>query len=175
MEDNRQYTDYTVVDSSVKTGSISKTFMANVFMWMFVALSLSAFTAYLFASSPALMGYLVGERGLSILGWAVMLAPLAFILVMSFGLQRLSAPAMVALFLAYAAVNGISFSFILLVYTTASIVTCFAAAAGMFGIMAIMGYTTRQDLTGFGRIMTMGLIGIILATVINWFLNSPGA
>ncbi len=173
MEDNnQQFNNYTVVDSTVKTGALTKTFMANVFIWMFAALAISAVMAYVFASNAYLMSFLVTETGLSILGWIVMLAPLGFVFSMSLGYNKLSAPAMTGLFLLYAAVNGISFSFILLTYTAGSIVGCFAAAAAMFGIMAVLGYTTKQDLTSFGRLMMMGLIGIIIATVINWFLGS---
>ena len=173
MEDNnQQFNNYTVVDSTVKTGALSKTFMANVFIWMFAALAISAVMAYVFASNAYLMSFLVTETGLSILGWIVMLAPLGFVFSMSLGYNKLSAPAMTGLFMLYAAVNGISFSFILLTYTAGSIVGCFAAAAVMFGIMAVLGYTTKQDLTSFGRLMMMGLIGIIIATVINWFLGS---
>lgn len=173
MEDNNnQYSNYTVVDSSVKTGELSKTFMANVFLWMFTALAISAIMAYVFANNLYLMSYLVSETGLSILGWAVMLAPLGFVMLMSFGFNKLSAPGMTAVFLLYAAVNGISLSFILLTYTTASVVGCFAAASAMFGIMAVLGYTTNQDLTSFGRILMMGVLGLVIATVINMFLGS---
>lgn len=173
-QDQSNFNDYTVIDSQTQSRPLAKTFMSNVFMWMFVALSVSAVMAFLFATNASLMGYLVTETGLSIIGWIVLFAPLAFVMIMSFGLHRLSAPAMVGLFLLYAAVNGISFSFILLVYTSASVIGCFAAAAGMFGVMAILGYTTKQDLTGFGRIMIMGVIGIIIASIINFFLGSSG-
>lgn len=173
-QDQSNFNDYTVIDSQTQSRPLAKTFMSNVFMWMFVALSVSAVMAFLFATNASLMGYLVTETGLSIIGWVVLFAPLAFVMIMSFGLHRLSAPAMVGLFLLYAAVNGISFSFILLVYTSASVIGCFAAAAGMFGVMAILGYTTKQDLTGFGRIMMMGVIGIIIASIINFFLGSSG-
>jgi len=173
MDDqSKPYNDYTVISSETKTGALSKTFMANVFLWMFTALAISAVMAYLFANNLYLLSFLINEGGLSILGWVVMLAPLGFVMLMSFGFNKLSAPAMTGLFMLYAAVNGISFSFILLTYTAASVVGCFAAAAAMFGIMAILGYTTNQDLTKFGRLMMMGVIGIIIASVINWFMGS---
>lgn len=171
-ENNQQFNNYTVVDSTVKTGELSKTFMANVFMWMFTALGVSAIMAYLFATNASLLGLLIGANGMTTLGWIVMFAPLGFVFAMSLGYNKLSAPAMTGLFLLYAAVNGMSLSFILLIYTSASIITCFAAAAAMFGIMAVLGYTTNQDLTNFGRILMMGLIGIIIASVINWFMGS---
>ncbi len=164
------FTDYTLEQTS--THSASKSFMANVFLWMFGALAVSTIFAFLFSSNQSLLSYLIAERGLTTLGKVTMFAPLGFVLLMSFGYQRLSATVMAALFIAYAAINGISFSFILLAYTPGSVIGCFASASVMFGVMAVLGYTTNKDLTGFGRIMTMGLIGIVVAMLINLFLNS---
>jgi FtsH-binding integral membrane protein len=166
------FTDYSLEQSS--THSVSKSFFANVFLWMFGALAISTVFAFLFANNETLLSYLVTNRGLSLLGKVVIFAPLGFVLLMSFGYQRLSAPVMAALFVVYAAINGISFSFILLAFTSGSVLGCFAAAAVMFGVMAVMGYTTNKDLTSFGRIMTMGLIGIVVAMLINFFLKSSG-
>jgi len=153
--------------------------MANVFGWMFVALGVSALMAFLFATSPSLMSSLVettptGRTVMSGLGWVVTFAPLAFVLLMSFAFNRLSAPLLTLFFLLFAAVMGMSFSFVLLVYTAGSVIGCFAAASLMFGVMAVMGYTTEKDLTGFGQIMMMGLIGIVIASMINWFIGSAG-
>ena len=149
----------------------SKTFLANVFLWMFVALAISATTAFLFSSNmDAVAGYLAS--GGKILIYAIMFAPLAFVLVMNFAYHRLSMPVLALLFVAYSIINGISFSFLTLIYTSSSIVSCFAAASGMFALMAIMGYKTKQDLTSFGRLMMMGLIGIVIASIVNWFMQS---
>lgn len=154
--------------------SIAKNFMANVFIWMFAALGISALFAFLFANNLELLSYLVDfETGkMTILGWVTMFAPLGFVLLMSFAYQRLSASAITLLFVLYAIINGISFSFILLAYTSGSVIGCFASASAMFGIMAVMGYTTKKDLTSFGRILTMALIGILVAMLINFFLKS---
>lgn len=176
---NIKFTNYRV-ENAQATGSavMPNTYIAKVFLWMFIALGVSTLFAFLFANNPALMSYLVhynavtGKGGLSILGMVVMFAPIGFVLLMSFAFQRLSATTLIALFMAYAAINGISFSFILLTYTSGSIIACFASAAAMFGIMAVMGYTTQKDLTSFGRILTMGLIGIVVAMLINIFLKS---
>jgi hypothetical protein len=121
-----------------------------------------------------LLQYLVSStgRGLNALGYIVMFAPLGFVLLMSFGYQRLSAPVLVLLFVIYSALNGITFSFILLTYTSGTVLACFLSAAAMFGLMAFMGYTTKQDLTKFGRILFMGLIGIIVASLINLFMGN---
>ncbi len=176
MNNHDQYDEAFVVDSQTGTRPLAKTFMANVFTWMFAALGVSAVFAFLFANNESLQSLLVTQSAegasLSIFGYAVMFAPLAFVLLMRFGFDRLSPTGMAALFMVYAAVNGISFSFILLAYAASSVLGCFIAASLMFGIMAVMGYTTKQDLTNFGRILTMGLIGIIIATIINWFMGS---
>ena len=150
----------------------AKTFMANVFMLMFIALGVSALFAWLFASNENLLSYLKTDTGLTGLGMVTLFAPLGFVLIMSFGYRRLSASALLALFILYAVINGISFSFILLTFTPGSVQGCFLSASAMFGIMAYMGYTTNQDLTKFGRILTMGLIGILAAMLINFFLHS---
>ncbi len=173
-----QYNQNQIFDAQVveNIGSktISRNFVANVFLWMFVALGVSAAFAFLFASNTDLLAYLFNTEThqLNMLGWLVMLSPLGFVMLMSFGYQRLSAPVLTLLFLIYAAITGISLSFILLVYTATSVLTCFLSAAGMFGVMAVMGYTTNKDLTSFGRIMMMGLIGIIIASIVNFFAGS---
>jgi len=160
--------------AQVQTGAITKTFMASVFLWMTLAMVITAVTAYWFASDQALIGSLVNfETGkMSALGWFVMLAPLGFVLLMSFGYQKLSPAIMTLLFVAFAVLIGMSLSFILIVYTASSVYQTFAITAGMFGIMAVTGYTTKTDLTKFGSIMFMGLIGIIIAMVVNFFLKS---
>ncbi|MEI8280357.1 MAG: Bax inhibitor-1/YccA family protein [Bacteroidota bacterium] len=178
MDQNNQqpFSNYTVLESKQHTGAVAKTFFARVFLWMFAALAISTFSAFLFASTPSLMAYLINEtgRGLSGLGYITMFAPIGFVLAMSAGFSRFSSSVLILLFMLYAAVTGISLSFILLAYTSGSVMGCFASAAGMFGIMAIMGYTTTQDLTSFGRIMMMGVIGIIISGIINMFLHSSG-
>lgn len=173
MNSQQQYTDYTVVETSAAK-PMAKAFMANVFLWMFAALGISAFFAILFANSPSLMMSLIKAdgSGLNMLGWGVMLAPIGFVLLMSLRFQRLSLPSMIALFISFAVIMGVSLSFTLLAYTASSVVGVFAASSVMFGVMAVLGYTTDKDLTGFGRIMMMGLVGIVVAMVINWFLGS---
>jgi uncharacterized protein len=161
--------EHLFTNQHVMAGSRSKSFLANVFSYMFLALAISATVAYLFASNPQWLYPIVSNK---LLFYVVMFMPLAFVLIMSFGLQKLSLPLLITIFIAYSAATGISLSFVLLVYTGNSVFACFASAAAMFGVMAFMGYTTKQDLTGFGRIMMMGLIGIIIASVVNFFLKN---
>jgi FtsH-binding integral membrane protein len=154
----------------------SKKFIANVFAWMFVALGISAFCAYIFATDPTLLSMLYDvETGRSTgLGTIVMFAPLAFVLLISFGFNRLSYGLVLLAFIAFAIVMGISLSYILLLYTTASVISVFVTASLLFGVMAVAGYTTQQDLTKFGAILTMFLIGIVIASLVNMFLRSTG-
>ena len=169
-----QNRNYAHTRPEAQEGSLAKNFIANVFSWMFGALAITAVTAYLFASNLSLISALINPEtgGMTTLGWVVMLAPLGFVLLMGFGYQRLSASTLTLLFIAYSILMGMSLSFILLIYTGASIATTFAVTAGMFGLMAITGYTTKLDLTRFGSIMFMGLIGIILASIVNIFMRS---
>ncbi len=170
MFSRNSYTPAT--QSGFDSASIAKNFVSGVFSWMAIALAITAFTAYYFASSPALIGSLYTETGMSALGWIVMLSPLGFVLIMSMGFQKFSSGTLTLIFGAFSVVMGMSLSFILLVYTTASIFQTFAVTAGMFGVMAFVGYTTKTDLTKFGSLMMMGLFGIIIASVVNMFLHS---
>lgn len=153
--------------------AISRSFMMKVFSWMFLALTITAVTSFIWAASPSLLLLLVKpEGGLSVLGWFVMLSPIGFVLLMSFGFQKLSAPLLTLLFIVYSVLMGISFSFIFLVYSIGLIGITFGITAGMFGVMAVAGYFTKTDLTKFGSILMMGIIGLIIAMLVNFFLKS---
>jgi len=156
------------------TGKVAKKFFANVFLWMFIALGLSTFAAYFMSSSTELISVLRNlETGRpTTLGWIAAFAPLGLVLLMSAGLNRLSYGALIGVFILYSALTGVSLSFILLVYTSTSVITCFAAAAGIFGIMAFLGYTTDVDLSKFGPILIVGVVGLVIASVINMFIQS---
>ncbi len=158
----------------INDADASRRFLANVFMWMFAALAVSAICAYVF--TPSIAPLMVDEATHSLSGFAylVMFAPLAFVLLIRFGLNRISYPVLSLLFIAYAAVTGISFGFILQAFTESSVLGVFLTTSIVFGIMAIAGYTTKTDLTKFGSILMMFLVGIIVASVVNWFLHSSG-
>ncbi len=142
---------------------------------MFIALGVSALFAWQFSINANLQSYLITPTGLTGLGKITIFAPLGFVLIMSFGFRKLSAPALMALFIAYAMINGISFSFILLAFTPGSVLGCFLSASAMFGVMAVMGYTTNQDLTKFGRILMMGCTLLYIKQVALPGLCAPGA
>jgi FtsH-binding integral membrane protein len=157
-----------------QTGVVAKKFFANVFLWMFVALSLSSLAAYYMASTPEMMSYLINQETgkMGMLGWVAMLAPLGLVLLMSAGLNKLSFGALVGVFILYSVLTGVSLSFILLTYTGGSVLSCFLGATGIFGIMAVLGYTTDIDLSKFGPILMIGVVGLIIASVINMFIQS---
>ena len=159
-------------DASSQSASSAKTFMASVFSWMFVALTITTIAAYYFASDMSLMSTLANEKGMTILGYVVMFAPLGFVLMMGVGFNKFSYSVLLTLFLAFAAIMGISLSFVLLIYTASSVYTTFASTAVMFGVMAALGYTTSTDLTKLGNILMMALVGMIVASLINGFMHS---
>lgn len=178
MDNNNNYEWVKPIYVDEPRGAVAKKFFANVFLWMFIALGLSTLSAFFIANSPELLNSLVrfdevGNRaGMTTLGYVVMFAPLGLVMLMSAGLSRLSYTTLLGVFVLYSVLTGVSLSFILLVYTSASIISCFAAAAGIFGIMAFLGYTTDTDLTKFSSILMVGLIGLVIATVVNMFIGS---
>jgi len=162
-----------VETSGIQTKDAVSTFLANVFTYMGGALASTGLLAYWFGSTPSLMTYLINPMGgATLLGYVVMFSPLAFVLVMSFAFNKLSSFALLGLFVVYAAVMGLSMSFIFLAYTTSTIASTFFITAATFGVMAVLGYTTKQDLTKFGSILFMALIGIIIASIVNMFLSN---
>lgn len=146
------------------------------FSWMALAMLLTSLTALLFAFMPGLSSLLfeVTETGakLSLFAYAAMFAPLIFVMAIGFGFQRFSYPALIGLFVAYSIINGISFSTIFYIYAIGSITKVFLSTTALFAIMAIAGYTTRTDLTRLGSILMIGVIGIVVASLINMFMHS---
>ncbi|RME16534.1 MAG: Bax inhibitor-1/YccA family protein [Bacteroidetes bacterium] len=165
--------NYQEIESNVLSTNV---LFRQVFAWMFGGLLLTTISSLYFGWNPEAMAYLItmSETGarLNILGWIVMLAPLGFVLTMSLAFKRLSFVQLSAIFILYALVNGISLGFIFYVYDIGSIFKAFMSAAALFGVMAIAGYTTKTDLTSLGRILFFGLIGIIIASLINFFMKS---
>jgi len=170
-----QTPDYTYQNVvQIEDADSSRRFMANVFAWMFVALGISAGFAYAFANMESLKDLLVDPvTGQSTgLAFIIMLSPLAFVLTMSFGVNRISYAGLSVIFILYSIATGVSLSYILWFYTASSVLGVFLTSSLVFGVMAVAGYTTKTDLTKFGSLLTMALIGIIIASVINWFLHS---
>ncbi len=144
-------------------------FMRGVYQWMAGGLTLTAVTAYVVASSPALVQAIFGNP---LLFWGLIIAEFGLVMGISAGISKLSASTASGLFLLYSGLNGVTLSAILLAYTGSSVVGTFVICAGMFGAMSVYGMVTNKDLTSVGSFMFMGLIGIILASVVNIFLRS---
>ncbi|MDE0979406.1 MAG: Bax inhibitor-1/YccA family protein [Flavobacteriales bacterium] len=162
-------------DALIEDESTISRFIANVFSWMVAGLVMTASAAYYVAQSGLVTKlYNLETGGMSGLGWVVMLAPLGFIVAMNMGFQRWSSMSLTLLFLAFSAIMGVSLSSIFLVYSASSISQVFVITAVTFGIMAVVGYTTKTDLTKFGSLLMMALIGIIIASFVNWFIGSAG-
>jgi hypothetical protein len=152
-------------------------YMLRVYNYMASGLALTGIIAYVTANTPALLQllYAQGPGGVvqpTGLAWVVMLAPLGFILVLNFGIHRMKASTAQAVFWGFAAVMGLSLANIFLVFTGASIARVFFITAGTFAAMSLYGYTTKRDLAQFGSFLMMGLIGIIIASVVNIFMQS---
>ena len=144
-------------------------FLRKVYGWMFVGLAVTAVVASTVAGSPTLIQHVFSNQ---ILYFGLILAQLGLVFYLSARVQTLAPNMAMTLFLVYAALNGVIFSFILLVYTGESIGTTFLVTAGMFGAMALYGSTTERSLAGVGQFFFMGLIGLILASIVGMFWQS---
>jgi uncharacterized protein len=157
-------------------GAIARSFMSNVFSWMTLALIISGVFAWYFGNTNNLLGLIFDMQTgkMNPLGYIAIFGPFILVLVMGMRFEKMSYGTMVILFGVFSALMGISLSTIFVVYTMSSIASVFFITAATFGSMAILGYTTKTDLTKFGSILYMALFGVIIASVVNWFLKSPG-
>jgi len=158
-----------------------RAYMIRVYNYMTAGVALTGLVAWFTFSAAVTQtgaGLELTPFGHTLFGsplmWVVILAPLGLVMVMSFGINRLSPATALALFFVYSGLLGLSLASIFLVYTGASITRVFFISAATFGAMSLYGYTTQRDLTGFGSFLFMGLIGIIIASLVNIFLHSSG-
>lgn len=145
--------------------------MRKVFVWMALALAITGITAYGVASTPALIMAVFTNKALF---WGLIIAEFVLVFAVSGAINRLSLATATLLFVLYSVVNGATLSFIFLAYSAAAIVKTFLITAGTFGAMALVGYTTKTDLTSLGKLLFMALLGIVIATVVNMFVGSAG-
>jgi len=144
-------------------------FMRGVYWWMCGGLGITAAVAVAVASSPAAVNVLIGTP---ILFWGLIILELVLVFVLSARVAKLTPSTAGSLFLAYSAMNGVTFSLILLAFTGASVASAFLVTAGMFASLAIYGQVTKRDLSGMGRFMFMGLVGLVLASVVGIFWHN---
>ncbi len=143
--------------------------MRKVYVWMTLALVITGFTAYYVAHSTSFVYTLMSSSGLM---WGLIIAELALVIGLSAAIHKLSLTVATLMFVVYSIINGLTLSFIFFAYTESSIAQVFFITAGTFGAMALIGYTTKTDLTSLGKYLFMGLIGIIIATLVNLFFNN---
>ena len=172
---NMNYNDFELknlsVDEQLSMSSAFPVLMRKVYVWMTLALVITGFTAYGVATSPGVLQLIFGNK---ILFWGMIIAELALVIGVSAAINRLSLTTATLMFILYSVINGAVFSSIFLIYTASSIATVFFITAGTFGVMALIGYTTKTDLTSIGKYLFMALIGLIIATLVNMFIKSEG-
>lgn len=167
------YNDFTrVVDEKERGLEMQVAFpalMRKVYGWMALALVITGLTSYMVASSPGLMQMIFANR---LVFWGMVIAEFAIVFVISGRINRLSLVSATTWFIVYSVLNGALLSFIFMVYTQTAITEVFFITAGTFGAMALIGSTTKRDLTNLGGILFMALIGLIIASVVNFFVQS---
>jgi uncharacterized protein len=144
-------------------------FLARVYNWMGLGLATTAVVSLMTASSPAVLNFIFGNQ---FVFFGLIIAELGLVMALSAAIGRLQATTATMMFFVYSALNGLTLSAIFLAYTSASIASTFFVTAGTFGTMSLYGYTTKRDLTSWGSFLFMGLIGVILASLVNIFLKS---
>ena len=145
--------------------------MRKVYLWMTLALAITGFTAYGVATSPGILQAIYTNK---ILFFGLIIAELALVFGVSAAINRISLTMATLMFILYSVINGALLSYIFLFYTASSVATVFFITAGTFGAMALLGYTTKTDLSSMGKILFMALIGLVIATIVNLFIKSPG-
>jgi uncharacterized protein len=146
-----------------------RSFLTRTFLWMTLGLMITAVVSFVVASSPTLVDLIFGNR---LLTYGLLISQLVVVLALSVAVNRLPPVVATLIFMGYAALTGLTFSAILLYYEIGSVASTFVVTAGLFGLLAIFGMTTQIDLTRFGTLAFIGLLGVILMSVVNIFLQS---
>lgn len=165
-----------IEDQNSLSADLARDFFRNVYTYMFGALGISGILAYTVGTNTAYFSslFMNAEGGISPVFWIIAFAPVGIGLLIQWGYNRLSMGVLLALFILYSGLMGLSLSTIFLVYNIASIASTFFVAAGAFAGMAILGYTTKTDLTKFGSLLYMVFIGMFIAGIVNIFMKSDG-
>ena len=150
-----------------------RSYMLSVYNYMASGVLLTGIIALLFAPYARQVLIAPSGQGMSPLGWIITLSPLGFVFAMSFGVNRMKRSTLQLLFWGFAAVMGLSMSTVFLVYTGVSIAQTFFATAAAYAGLSLWGYTTKRDLSGIGTFLIMGVVGLLVAMLVNLFLRSP--
>lgn len=161
--------DSVEVNNDQSIAKIESKYIAQVYAWMVLALGITAISSGVIVNSPAIQAVLFSSKYII---FGLFIAQLFLVGYLSFRVNKMSYASAVAVFIGYAALTGITISGIFFMYTAGSILSTFAITALTFAVMSFVGYTTKTDLTKFGSLMMMGLIGIIIASIVNFFMQS---
>ena len=158
------------MDNTVSTTtSLQMAVFRKVYFWLSIALAITGLTAYIASNNPAVMNLIMGSRaGI----WILLIIQLGMVIYLSVRINTMSLQTASMVFVLYSFVMGITFSFIFLVYAKTTIYTCFFITAGTFLVMSLYGFFTKKDLSSWGNLLFMVLIGVIIASVVNFFLKS---
>jgi FtsH-binding integral membrane protein len=159
------------IDDQLAMSSAFPVLMRKVYVWMTLALVITGFTAYGVATSPGVQQAIFTNQ---IVFWGLVIAEFALVIGVSAAINRLSLATATLMFILYSVINGALLSSIFLIYTASSISTVFFITAGTFATMALIGYTTKTDLSSIGKYLFMALIGLVIATFVNFFIKSSG-
>lgn len=160
-----------VTAREAEVSAVFPALMRKVYVWMSLALIITGFTAYYVATNENLLALIYSKPAVM---WILIGVELAIVFGVTAAINKLSLPVATLLFVLYSVINGALLSSIFLIYTMSSIATVFFITAGTFGVMSLYGYTTKTDLTSWGKLLMMALIGLIIATVVNLFMKSSG-
>ena len=175
MDNNFRKTDFNNIQSATVVDQ--KNLLASVFGWMFIGMILTTISSMLFAFIPTLFDYMItvspdGYVKKSMLGHIITFAPLLMLIGLGAGYRKLSYTTLAAFFIGFSILFGISLSYIFIIYQIGSILNVFLSTCALFGLMAGVGYFTKTDLTKLGSILMIGLVGIFIASIINYFVGS---
>lgn len=149
--------------------SVVKGFMARVYGWMFFALMITAGVSYYVSTSEAIIGIFMTTP---MVFYGLLIGELILVIALSAMINKVSSAVAAGIFILYSALNGVTLSLIFLIYTSASLFSTFIVTAGTFGLMSLIGFTTKMDLSKIGSILFMALIGLIIASVVNMFMRN---
>lgn len=158
-----------LVKSTYESKVAQNALMRSVYTWMTLALAITGLTAMYMAKSLTFINAMTQN---SMMFWGILIAEVVLVMYMTARINKISFTTATLLFIAYSILNGVTLSVLFLVYTMSSIATTFFVTAGTFGVMAVFGYITKKDLTRIGSLCIMGVIGIIIASVVNMFLHN---
>jgi FtsH-binding integral membrane protein len=168
--------DFNYTNSGSVSQDYARDFIKSVYNYMFAALTISGVISYFIGTNPALLAslFMTASGGVSIFFYVILFSPILISFAMAGGFNKFSFGTLMALFVIYAVLLGMSLSVLFMAYSTGTLATTFLMTAGSFGFMAFLGYTTKTDLAKFGSLLYMLLFGVIISSLVNMFLGSSG-